>query len=56
MLDPRFNHGFRTATPANAEEELKQLVRAGNGYVASAEAGLGTVEAINALTFIDLRR
>ncbi|HWK81278.1 MAG TPA: HAD hydrolase family protein [Thermomicrobiales bacterium] len=55
MLDPRFNHGFRTATPANAEEELKQLVRAGNGYVASAEAGLGTVEAIDALTFIDTR-
>lgn len=56
MLDPRFNHGFRTATPANAEEELKQMVRAGNGYVASAEAGLGTVETIGALTFIDSRR
>ena len=55
MLDPRFNHGFRTATPSNAEEELKQLVRAGNGYVASAEAGLGTVETIAALTFIDTR-
>jgi hypothetical protein len=56
MLDPRFNHGFRTATPANAEEELKQMVRAGHGYVASAEAGLGTVETIGALTFIDSRR
>ncbi|MGC4189767.1 MAG: HAD family hydrolase [Thermomicrobiales bacterium] len=55
MLDPKFNHGFRTATPANAEEELKQLVRAGAGYVASAEAGLGTVEAINALTFVNRR-
>ncbi|MGC4107339.1 MAG: HAD hydrolase family protein [Thermomicrobiales bacterium] len=55
MLDPQFNHGFRTATPANAEDELKQLVRAGNGYVAAAEAGLGTVEAINALTFVGCR-
>lgn len=55
MLDPQFNHGFRTATLANAEDELKHLVRAGNGYVASADAGLGTVEAINALTFIDTR-
>lgn len=55
MLDPAFGHGFRTATPANAEQELKDLVRAGNGYVSSQTVGLGIVEAIEAHTFIDRR-
>lgn len=52
MLDGRFGFGFRTATLGNAEDELKEIVRATGGYVAEANAGLGTVEAINALTFV----
>ncbi len=52
MLDGRFGFGFRTATLGNAEDELKAIVRATGGYVAEANSGLGTVEAINALTFV----
>ena len=52
MLDGRHGFGFRTATLGNAEDELKAIVRATGGYVAEANAGLGTVEAINALTFV----
>ncbi|HEU0163398.1 MAG TPA: HAD-IIB family hydrolase [Thermomicrobiales bacterium] len=54
MLDGRYGFGFRTATLNNAEDELKAIVRETGGYVASANAGLGTVEAIEALTFISL--
>jgi len=49
MLDGRLGYGFRTATLHNAEDELKEIVRAGGGYVATREAGLGTVEAIERL-------
>lgn len=55
MLDGRYGFGFRTATLGNAENELKEIVRTTGGYVAEANAGLGTVEAINALTFVTTR-
>jgi HAD superfamily hydrolase (TIGR01484 family) len=42
MLNGRL--GFRCATFDNAEDELKEMVRAANGYVAQAAAGLGVVE------------
>lgn len=45
MLDGR--HGFRCATFANAEDELKEMVRRADGYVAPSPAGLGVVESFH---------
>jgi HAD superfamily hydrolase (TIGR01484 family) len=47
MLDGTF--GFRAATPANADHDIKAAVRRQGGYVARSPAGAGVVEALNAL-------
>jgi hydroxymethylpyrimidine pyrophosphatase-like HAD family hydrolase len=48
MLDG--SHGFRAATVANAGAEIRELVRAGNGYVATRGNGHGVNEVIGRLT------
>lgn len=48
MLDGRLD--FQCATVDNAEDELKQMVLATGGYVASRASGMGVVETIEHLT------
>jgi HAD superfamily hydrolase (TIGR01484 family) len=48
MLDGTF--GFQAATPGNADEEVKAVVRQRGGYVAQARVGAGVIEALAALT------
>jgi HAD superfamily hydrolase (TIGR01484 family) len=47
MVDGRF--GFRSATPGNADPEVKAAVRRAGGYVAQGTVGAGVVEALAAL-------
>ncbi|MGH3490876.1 MAG: HAD family hydrolase [Actinopolymorphaceae bacterium] len=47
MVDGRF--GFRSATPGNADAEVKAAVRRAGGYVAQGTVGAGVVEALAAL-------
>lgn len=47
MLDG--DHGFRCATPANAEPAIAELVRSCGGFVASKPRGLGVAEALRAM-------
>jgi hypothetical protein len=42
MLDGRL--GFRGGAPANADEGIKEVVRAAGGYVAEERIGLGVLE------------
>ncbi len=44
MLDGR--HGFRAGAPGNADDGIKEAVRAGGGYVAEERAGLGVLETL----------
>ncbi|MBE0478297.1 HAD family phosphatase [Candidatus Aerophobetes bacterium] len=47
MLDGRY--GFIPGAPSNAEEGIKLLVKANNGYVASQPEGMGVVEIVDYL-------
>jgi hydroxymethylpyrimidine pyrophosphatase-like HAD family hydrolase len=47
MLDGR--RGFRAATVANADGEIKAMVRHGGGYIAGERRGAGVLEALSAL-------
>lgn len=44
MLDG--SHGFQAAVPGNAEEEVREAVIGGGGYVATARCGAGVAEAV----------
>jgi hypothetical protein len=47
MLEGRF--GFLAATVANADGEVKAMVRRGGGYVARAPLGAGVIEVLEPL-------
>ena len=53
MLDRR--HGFLSATVSNAEEEVKDVVRASGGYVASKPCGMGVLEILSKLKLSGVR-